>query len=273
MGCGNLGSLGSTPHHYMSDFAKKTVLTLLPRNFLQVLKRFHYLRTVRAISETDEPDLRVLKYLLEPGNYVADIGANIGVYAKYLSQCVGSQGRVISVEPIPPTFDILRSNVEKLRLTNVEVKNYAISDSERQVKMQVPKYGSGGENFYEARIEDSKAEGVERSFVVPATTVDTLLSAEPALHFIKCDVEGHELNCIKGAQKTIARFRPAWLIEISGAFRDETFRLLKSSGYDAFWFDGGKLRPQGPATTSVNYFFLAPPHLERLREKGLPFAN
>ena len=170
---------------------------------------------------------------MEPGQYVADIGANIGVYSKYLSERVGPSGRVISVEPIPLTFLIsCAPTYGKLRLSNVEAKNCAISDTEGQVKMRVPKYNSGGENFYAARIENGEAGDSVRSFAVPATTVaDALLSTLPLIHFIKCDVEGHELNCIRGAMKTIERSKPAWLIEISGDMDDErsnssqTFRL------------------------------------------------
>jgi FkbM family methyltransferase len=263
----------------MALFAKKAVLTLLPDGLLQFLKRIHYSRTLQRITESDEPDLRVLRCLVEPGQYVADIGANIGVYSKYLSERVGPSGRVISVEPIPLTFDILRSNLRKLRLSNVEAKNCAISDMEGQVKMRVPKYNSGGENFYGARVENGEAGDSVRSFVVPATTVDALLSTLPLIHFIKCDVEGHELNCIRGAMKTIERSKPAWLIEISGDMDDErsnssqTFRILGGNGYGAYWFDGMQLRPRRRGTRSVNYFFLTASQLEGLRQKGFPLET
>jgi len=257
---------------------KQLALRLLPNSILQFAKKVHYVRVLRRVTESDEPDLKVLKVLVEPGQFVADIGANIGVYTKYLSERVGPSGRVISVEPIPPTFDILHSNVRKLGLNSVETKNYAISDTDGQVRMEVPKYDSGGENFYGAHI-GSGGVGPMRSFVVPAITVDALLSAVPLVHFIKCDVEGHELNCIRGALKTIARSKPAWLIEISGDIDDErlssyqTSRILGNNGYGTYWFDGTTLRLRCPGTKSVNYFFLTASHLERLRQKGFPLES
>jgi FkbM family methyltransferase len=226
------------------------------------------------VTENEEPDLLALKSLVESGDSVVDIGANIGVYAKYLSGLVGSVGHVISVEPIPSTFDILCSNVRKLGLSNVEVKNCAISDAEGKLKMRVPKYDSGGENFYCACIDSEGTDDGARSFVVPATTVDLLLSTMPAVHFIKCDVEGHELHCIRGARNTIERFKPAWLIEISGDMNDvrsgayQTFCILKDCGYEAYWFDGTRLRLRRPDAKSVNYFFLTSSQVERLRGKG-----
>jgi FkbM family methyltransferase len=258
---------------------KRLALRLLPDSILQVVKKVHYARVLRRVTENDEPDLQVLKVLVEPGQSVADIGANIGVYTKCLSECVGPTGRVISVEPISLTFDILRSNMRKLGLSNVEAKNYAISDAEGQVKMQVPMYGSGGANFYEARIDAEEMNDSARTFLVPATTVDALLFTSPSVHFIKCDVEGHELNCIRGASKTIERSKPAWLIEISSDIDDErsgsyqTYRILSESGYNAYWFDGMKLRPRRPGTRSVNYFFLTTSQLESLRQKGFPLES
>lgn len=274
-------ALKRLPVSYANDMTarnipKELALRLLPESVLARLKKIHYAQVLRSVTESDEPDLKVLKYLVGPGQSVVDIGANIGVYAKYLSERVGPGGRVICVEPIPLTFDILCSNVRKLSLSNVELKNCAISDTEGQVRMQVPKYDSGGENFYGARIEEKDAGHSVRSFAVPATTIDTLLSGAPPVQFIKCDVEGHELNCIRGATKTIERSRPAWLIEISGDMNEErsssrqTFRILSNSGYTAYWFDGTNLKPQRPGTKSVNYFFLTAPHLENLRRQGLP---
>jgi FkbM family methyltransferase len=265
--------------HTPYDLIKRLTLNHLPDRILQAVKKIHYAKVLSRAMLDDEPDLRVVQFLLEPGQCVADIGANIGVYAKHLSQCVGPSGRVISVEPIPFTFDILRSNLRKLGLRNVEAKNCAISDLQGQVRMQVPKYDSGGENFYEARVGEGEASNAVRSFVLPATTLDGLLSTWPFVHFIKCDVEGHELNCIRGARKTIDRCKPSWLIEISGDMDDErsssyqTRRILRDSGYDAYWFDGSTLRPQRPSTKSVNYFFLTASQVESLRQKGLPLER
>jgi FkbM family methyltransferase len=262
---------------FMDNIPKKIALTVLPDSLLHAIKRIHYLWSLRSITEDDEPDLRVLRYLVAPGQWVADVGANIGVYTKYLSERTGPSGRVCSVEPIPLTFDILRSNVQKLRLKNVELKNYAISDVEGHVTMRVPKHESGGENYYAAHIEGREVSNSLRSFVVPSTTIDSLFSEQsPPIHFIKCDVEGHELHCIKGAAHTIQNSRPAWLIEISSNMDDDksdsyrALQILQENGYEVYWFDGTTLRRRQRGDKSVNYFFLRPEHLQVLREGALP---
>jgi FkbM family methyltransferase len=262
----------------MGNISKKLAFKMLPDKVLHFVKKIHYARVLHSISEKEEPDLKVLKYLVGPGECVADVGANIGVYTKYLSEIVGASGRVFSVEPIPLTFDILRSNVRKLGSKNIELRNCAISDTVGQVIMEVPKYDSGGENFYESRIVREQADNHLRTVVIPASTIDSLVSGRP-VHFIKCDTEGHELCCIQGALGTIRASKPSWLIEISSNPDDEnssayqTFRILRESGYQAFWFDGAALRARRVQDTSVNYFFLTGEHRQVLQHKNFPIVD
>jgi FkbM family methyltransferase len=261
-----------------ADIPKDLALRFLPDRLLHYDKKVHYARVVQQAGEADEPDLRVLNFLVEPGQSVMDIGANIGIYSRYLSQRVGPTGHVLSVEPIPLTYDIFRSNLRKLNLRNVEARNCAVSDAVGEVTMHVPKYDSGGENFYGARIDEGGWDSSSRSFVVKTETVDHLLASTP-VHFIKCDVEGHELSCIKGAAQTIARSTPAWLIEISGNIDDEasnarqTTNILQVNGLLPYWFDGEKLRIRSHGANSINYFFLTAAHVENIRRKGLVVEN
>ena len=261
-------------------FAKKLVLRACPDFLLQAAKKIHYARVLRSISEDEEPDIKLVKYLVKPGACVADIGANFGVHTKFSSELVGQAGHVYSVEPIPLTFDILRSNVKRLGLGNVDVINCAVSNFDGAVTMEVPLYEEGGENFYEAKIvPGGETDRKLRNVTVDARTIDTLLADKPEVAFIKLDVEGHELNCVKGAIRTIGRARPAWLIEIAGDPDDpdanarETFAILADYGYDAFWFDGRNLVERRPGDTSINYFFLVPEHVEAMIDAGFPASR
>lgn len=254
---------------------KALVRSALPERILQIIKKVYYVHLLRFFTEDDEVSFKVIKHLVGYGDCVIDVGANIGVYTKYLSVLVGIHGRVYSVEPIPLTFEILYSNVRKLELKNVELINYAISDTNGSVLMEVPLYESGGENFYEARIMEGNTNSSLRRVRVESKTIDYLFSALPYnISFIKCDVEGHELRCIKGAMKIIKESKPAWLIEISGdpdslkSTFYEIFKLLNEEGYEAYWFDGISLNKWCSDDKSVNYFFLALKHLRVLQEQG-----
>ena len=209
---------------------------------------------------------------MSPGDWVVDLGANIGVYTKFLSELVDSDGRVYSIEPIPLTLDILLSNVRKFGLKNVEAMNCAISDSNGSVTMEVPLHESEGENSYEARVVSENADKSLRRIGVPSRKIDSL-SSESAhgISFVKCDMEGPKFKCVKGAKGIIRNLKPAWLIEISGDPDDskstvhDTFRLLNKEGYEAFWFDRRSPKKRRTGDQSVNHFFLGPKHLHALR--------
>lgn len=259
---------------------KRLILSMLPEKILQTIKKIHYARTLRFISESDEPDLKVIKYLVNPGDHVVDIGSNIGGYTKYLSELVGIHGRVYSIEPVLLTFEILCSNLKKLGLKNVELFNCAISDANGSITMEVPLYESGGENFYQAKVVYENTNNSLRRIKVGSKTLDSLFSELPYnISFIKCDTEGHEPQCIKGATSIIKNSKPAWLVESSGDPDDststvhQTFKLLNEEGYEAFWFDGTNLNKRHSGDRSVNYFFLLPKHLRALQEQGFPILD
>src|SRR4051812_44066826 len=116
---------------------KRFALRFFPDRMLQNLKKIHYAKALRAASEEGEPDLKVVRYLVGPGSHVVDIGANFGLYTKFLAQMVQPSGRVYSIEPIPLTYEILTSNVKRLKMCNVEPFNIAISEDDAEVNMEV----------------------------------------------------------------------------------------------------------------------------------------
>jgi len=252
-------------------FLKKKLLNALPDRMLYPVLKSHYLRKLRRFSEDDEIDIKVVRYLVRTGDSVIDVGANIGVYTVYLSKLVGPNGNVYSIEPIPPTFDILSNNVKKLGQRNVWLLNYAISDQCGSTKMEIPKYLSGGENYYQARIrENGNVPSMLRRFDVVTTSLDTLLFGSGRLiTFMKIDVEGHESQVIKGSLGIIRKYKPALLIEISGDPDDDQskafklFGILRGEGYSPYWFDGRRLNYRIKGNKSVNYFLLTHDHISK----------
>jgi len=267
--------------HGVKQLLKRTAWKILPHSTIQFIKKCHYLRLLRPSSLEKEPELRVVRYLVKPGDTVIDIGANIGIYTKILSELVGPNGHVYSIEPFPPTFEILCHNVKKLHLDNVEPLNFAVSDSESIVTMALPYDSSGVETHYRAsvvthHVEDEKTETTK----VQAATIDSrFLSETGTISFIKCDVEGHEPECIKGAVKFLAQSQAAWLIEVSGEPDDENsaahnvFSVLHDHGYSAWWYDGSKLRKRRPGDKSTNYLFLKDNHIDILNKSELELLS
>jgi len=90
---------------------------------------------------------------------------------------------------------------------------------------------------------------------------------EAEIDFIKCDVEGHELSVVRGAEQTIKKFGPAWLIEICSnpdlpsSSASRVIVKLREWGYELYIYDGQKLRKRNLGERCLNYFFLQKKHL------------
>ena len=239
-----------------------------------MIKKRHYFHTVKNASEAQEVDLKVVKYLIDKGDHVIDVGANIGVYTKALSELVGKHGKVTSFEPIPPTFEILANNVKRCRLQNVQLINCALTDHNAELKMEVPQYECGGENYYEAKIIGEQDDSQFKIFKIQGRTMDSVITAHATtIKFIKCDVEGNELPVVKSAKEIIQRDHPAFLIEVgsdpdvSGTNAFELFQLMGSYGYEPYLFKDNILKKRAPGNRSVNYFFFQKDHLSKIQNQ------
>jgi FkbM family methyltransferase len=258
----------------IEHFLKPLALRLIPERGLFYLKARRYIREVGQFSEREEPDLTVIPHLVRQGDIVVDIGANVGWYTRYLSNLVGSTGHVFSLEPIPNTFALLTACVKHYGLSNVELFNVAASSTDGSAAMHVPNYPSGGKNYYMASIvEDGQAAAGLSRQPVESRSLDSLLGGQRnKVGFIKCDVEGHELEVIQGALQTIKSSKAAWLIEIDRRTDPDNidsnsariFKDFEANGYTVWWFDGTYLRRRKSGETALNYFFLLPEHVSRL---------
>ncbi len=254
---------------------KRLASRFVPPPVLKFLRIRHYVRTLPLQSLDSEPDLKVVRWLVDPGDSTVDIGANVGDYSSFLSHAVGPEGRVFSIEPVPQTFELLTQVARKLKLENLQFMNCALSDIKGSQLMEIPTYESGLENFYQARIvgEPSDDSNLDRVDVATDTIDNLFLALEGEISFIKVDVEGHELACLRGGKQFLACTHCAWLIEIPGnpdeasSPSQQVFEAMLANDYEAWWFDGAKLRRRKPGDRSINYFFLKRHHFDRLKAK------
>src|SRR5438105_15643228 len=102
----------------MTDLLKRIAATLPPA-WQNELKRIYFRRQIqRDRFITSEPEYDLLSSLVADGDWVVDVGANVGHYAKRFSQLVGRTGRVIAFEPVPETFALLAGNLQILAQAN-----------------------------------------------------------------------------------------------------------------------------------------------------------
>lgn len=205
----------------------KRIVSLTPRWFQSELKRVHYGRQIRkGTFITDEPEFDELSKFVNKGDWVIDVGANVGHYTLRLSDLVGKDGRVIAFEPIPTTFRHLSENTRNCAYDNITLINAAVSETTGLVGMSVPKFANGMTNFYEANIV-SENESDASDIQVLTLPID-VLEIPQTVKLIKIDAEGHEPAVLRGLKTLIARDRP---IIIAENVNDETRSMLDQYSY------------------------------------------
>lgn len=157
---------------------------------------------------------------LSPGDLVLDVGANIGNHSLYFAKVLGC--KVIAFEPVESTADILYHNVElNFADSNIEVRFVAVG--RQPGRASIKSYNPANIGATElAETEDGE---------ITVTSLDTeKISGRVA--FIKIDVEGMDLDVIRGGLRLIQRDRPFISCEVaSSAGREELRGLLREIGY------------------------------------------
>jgi len=204
-------------------------------------------RSIALYGEYSNEEAALFRSLLKPGALSLDIGAHIGPHTLVLADSVGPQGAVLAFEPQRVIFQMLCANMALNNHTNTYCYHAAVG--ERKGTLIVPELDYTVENNFAALALGEYQQGEK----VHVLTIDGLDLQR--CDFMKIDVEGMELEVLKGAQKTIARFKPALYVEND---RDEKsaalIEHLRSMGYDLYWHRPPLFNPRNFAGNSENVF-------------------
>lgn len=154
-------------------------------------------------------ETEVFRRLCTPGDFVVDIGANIGWYAVIASRLVGATGRVLALEPDAANLRLLQKNIATAAgAGKVDVLNVALGERVTRAKFFLSASNLGDHRLF----DDGEA---RRTVMVPVQTLDALLAdraVQPTL--LKSDTQGSEARIIRGARTLFATgWRPVLLLE------------------------------------------------------------
>ncbi len=168
--------------------------------------------------------------MIRPDAVMYDVGANLGLYSILLSRMAGPGGYVYSVEASPVALYFLQANLGLNRVPNYEILPVAIlgmtDTTEFRINYRNLAVGIAGPIPYLG-----KPGHVINVSALPLDDVIERHDLKPP-DFIKMDIEGAEVHAITGMRNTIARYRPAILMELHGqrAARG-TLEAIDWSGY------------------------------------------
>jgi len=194
--------------------------------------------------------------LLRIGDVVIDAGANEGFFTAAFGKYIGGAGRVIAIEPVPHCVGRIERNARLNKIDDrVKAIAAAVSDKAGKTTLDISQ-GIG-------RASIARDMGGSNLIEVEAVTIDGVVEAEGLnrLDFIKIDIEGAEFMALKGAARSIARFKPIIcleMLELDDMDVFEAHEYMIELDYVPFHFVRGALQPVDgpPAPPYPNLFYL-----------------
>jgi FkbM family methyltransferase len=186
-----------------------------------------------------------LQQFIRPGMAILDIGAHHGLYSLLASKKVSPGGHVIAFEPSPRELRRLRRHLSLNRRRNVQVEPLALGNTEETRELYVVLGQETGCNSLRQPAISDPVKKVR----VPVTTIDRYIQRTgiQRVDFVKLDVEGAELEVLKGGSRLLSDFKPAILCELAdvrtgpwGYRSMEIYEFLAALGYR--WFS---ITPEG----------------------------
>jgi FkbM family methyltransferase len=204
-------------------------------------------RSLDLYGEYSEGEVDLFRQVLRPGDLALDVGANIGVHTVPMARLVGERGAVFAFEAQRTAYQTLCGNVAVNGLLHVWCHNVAVGDSPGSII--VPVLNPERPNNFGGLALGKYAAGDR----IPISRLDD--TPMPACRFIKVDVEGMELQVLRGAAKLIERFRPVLYVENDKAEKSaELIRHIDSLGYDLYWHRPPLFNPQNFLGHGENVF-------------------
>jgi len=140
----------------------------------------------------EEFETEMVKKIIKEGDAVVDIGANIGYYTLIFAKLVKNKGRVIAFEPEPNNFKLLEKNLEINGYKNVDINQKAVSSNTGRTTLYLDETNLGGHTM-------GKKIPNQKSIEIDSIKLDDYFkNYDRKIDFIKMDVEGAEMEAIKG---------------------------------------------------------------------------
>lgn len=140
--------------------------------------------------------------LISPGDVFYDIGANAGYYSLIASKAVGPAGRVIAFDPVPKNAETVK---EQIALNGFkercQVERLAVSGTPGSFSFVIDEVNANS-HLSEHNVPHLKNNG--QMIKVAAVTLDLFVKNNPRPALIKMDIEGAEVDALKGARELLS---------------------------------------------------------------------
>ena len=200
--------------------------------------------------------LKLYKKILNIGDIILDIGANIGSHTLPLALITGKSGKVFAIEPTEYALNKLHKNISlnKDLACHISVHQVMlVADDNEHLESDI--YSSWPLFHDGKRIHPEHKGQLMGTKGAVALTLDQMVRQLliTTIDFIKLDVDGHEYSVLMGGKETLKTYTPKILMEfapylydpVTGQF-EAMLHLLSQLNYIMSDADTGKMLPLDP---------------------------
>ena len=203
----------------------------------------------RVLRAYEPAKTAVLRRHLRPGMTFVDVGVNKGDYSLLAARLLGDRGRVLAVEPEPENCAWFRHSVALNGYRSIDLLEAALSDSDGEATLHLGRHSGWHTLVAGVRGRD------RGTITVPTRTLDGVLAERgiETVDVMKIDVEGAELQVLRGARGALSGDRPLLvLVDIHPPIVDarEVCALLSEHGLSLHPVDDPS-RPLGAVAQSL----------------------
>jgi FkbM family methyltransferase len=212
-------------------------------------------------GDYEKKELNITKSLFKDGQTFLDIGSNIGWYSLNIANYFNNS-KIYAFEPMLMPFEIMNENVKLNNFKNIKTFNYGLSDYEQLETFYY--YPEGTVNASLKNLQN-KAK-IEKKKIMVYKLDSVVRKNDLKVDFIKCDVEGAEINVLRGGLETIKKDKPILFLEILRKWTkkfdydsNDIIEILQSLGYSCFVIRNNSLKKINKITKNTidtNFFFL-----------------
>ncbi|MBW8368910.1 MAG: FkbM family methyltransferase [Arenimonas sp.] len=195
--------------------------------------------------------LRIAGLLVRPGGSVWDVGANVGLFSLAARHHAGREGCVVAIEADLDAA-LLLFRTARLNEGSFTVLPIAVYGQDGFVRFNIARRARAS-NAIEG-FGSSQTGGVLEVRTLPAYRLDSLLEHFTPPTVLKIDVEGAEMDVLRGAVRTLTEHRPAIYCEVTADTRRAAVAFLEASGYSTFdgdSFDTSSQSSVGDSTSNL----------------------
>ena len=205
---------------YLADkYHKKDVIKVAGR-FRMLLDTNEYLQAQLYLFNAYEPEtISFIENVVSKDNVTIDIGANVGYISLVLADLVGKNGKVYSFEAEPNNYEVLGMNKNLNDYNQIIAYNKAISEKTGVLKLYYSKDNNQGGHstiFMEEYLTKNYVE-------IEALNLDLFADNEKLknINLIKIDVEGAEMEVLKGFPNIMKNFKPLLIVEMNNQVQEK----------------------------------------------------